>query len=244
MTDKAPTTAPASQAPQTLKKSRFNRGALFDLFIILTTLIVIKQSVLLVSEIGGGPASTLSAMFVGTWLLRRRGMSWADLGFKRPDSWLKVFLWAVFVVFLIILTSAVAGPIADLFSERQPRTNRFGDIEGDVVAYVLYLGLIWTHTAFFEELLFRAFIINRLEAFFGDMRWATPIAVVLAAAFFGYRHYYYQGLHGAFVTGCIGLSLGIYYVKRGRHNLWPMFLAHGSVNTLGFTFRFLGIEDD
>lgn len=231
----------AATAPKT---SRFDRGALFDLLIILTVLIVVKQSVRLVSEVGGGPASTLSAMFVGTWLLYRRRMRWADLGFKKPDSWPRTVLWAAFVLFLIILTSGVSGAIADLFFERQPRTNRFGDIEGDVAAYLMYLGLIWTRTAFFEELLFRAFIINRLEALFGDMKWATPVAVVLAAAFFGYRHYYYQGTHGAIVTGCIGLSLGIYYVKRGRHNLWPLFLAHGSVNTLGFTFRFLGIEGD
>lgn len=237
-------TQTGQQTAAAQKASRFDRGALFDLLIILTVLIAVKQSVRLFSEVGGGPASTLSAMLVGTWLLHRRGMRWADLGFRKPDSWLKAFLWAAFVLFLILLTSGVSGAVADLFFERQPRTNRFGDIEGDVAAYLMYLGLIWTHTAFFEELLFRAFIINRLEALLGDMKWATPVAVVLAAAFFGYRHYYYQGMHGAIVTGCIGLSLGIYYVKRGRHNLWPLFLAHGSVNTLGFTFRFLGIEGD
>lgn len=224
--------------------SIFNRGALFDLLIILTVLIVVKQTVLLFSTIGGGPASTTSAMIVGTWLLHRRGMRWADLGFKKPDSWLRTVLWAAFVVGLIIATTAVTIPVADLISEKMPRTSRFGDIEGDVAAFLMYLVIIWTHTAFFEELLFRALIINRLQAVFGDMKWATPLAVVLAAAFFGYRHYYYQGVHGAIVTGCIGLSLGIYYVKRGRHNLWPMFLAHGFINTLGFTFRFLGIEDD
>ena len=221
----------------------FDRGALFDLLIIMATLIVVKQTVLLYSVVWGGPASTLSAMIVGTYLLRRRGMDWADLGLKKPDSWLKTVLWAAFVFFLIALTAGVAGAGIDLFFERSPKTNRFGDIEGDVAAFVMYLVIIWTHTAFFEELLFRAFIINRLETFFGDMKCATPLAVVLAAVFFGYRHYYYQGMSGAIVTGCIGLSLGIYYVRRGRRNLWPMFLAHGFVNTLGFTFRFLGIDD-
>lgn len=238
MTQSEITTASAPSA------SVINRAALFDLLIILTTLVVVKQTVLLFSMQWGGPTSTLTAMFVGTYLLRRRGMSWRDLGFKKPDTWPKTGLWAAFVVFLIILTSGLTSPVADLFFERAPRTNRFGDIEGDVAAFAMYLAIIWTHTAFFEELLFRAFIINRLEAVFGEMRWATPLAVVLAAAFFGYRHYYYQGMHGAIVTGCIGLTLGIYYVKRGRHNLWPMFLAHGFVNTLGFTFRFLGIEGD
>jgi len=235
-----PKTEQTAPAP---KASGFDRRALFDLLIILVTLIVVKQTVLLYSVVWGGPASTTSAMIVGTYLLRRRGMGWADLGMVKPDSWLKAVLWAAFVIFLIALTSGLVGTGADLFFERQPKTNRFGDIEGDVVTFAMYLVIIWTHTAFFEELLFRAFIINRLETFFGDMKWATPAAVVLAAAFFGYRHYYYQGVHGAIVTGCIGLTLGIYYVKRGRHNLWPLFLAHGSVNTLGFTFRFLGIDD-
>jgi len=235
-----PQTAPAAPAA---KVSGFDRGALFDLLIILVTLVVVKQTVLLFSVVWGGPASTTSTMIVGTYLLRRRGLGWADLGMKKPDSWLKAVLWAAVVIFLILLTGGLVAAGVDLFIERAPRTNRFGDIEGDVAAFAMYLVIIWTHTAFFEELLFRAFIINRLEAFLGDMKWATPMAVVLAAVFFGYRHYYYQGVHGAIVTGCIGLTLGIYYVRRGRHNLWPMFLAHGFVNTLGFTFRFLGIDD-
>ncbi len=225
-------------------KAGFDSRALFDVLVILLVLVGVKQSVLPYTQVWAGPASTFSAMAVGTYLLYRRGLSWRDLGVKRPDSWFKTALWAVFVIGLILLTSALVGAVADMFFEKQPRTNRFGDIEGDVAAYIMYLGLIWTHAAFFEELLFRAFIINRLEAFFGEMKWATPVAVVLAAIFFGYRHYYYQGMNGAIVTGCIGLSLGIYYVKRGRHNMWPQFLAHGFINTLGFTFRFLGIEDD
>ncbi len=232
-----------AQAPTTVT-SGLDRGALLDLLIILITLVAVKQSVLLFSAVGGGPASTVTAMIVGTYLLRRRSMRWADLGMVKPDSWPKTIFWAAVVFFLILMTAAAVSPGADLFFERQPRTNRFGDIEGDVAAFSMYLVIIWTHTAFFEELLFRAFIINRLQAVLGDMKWATPVAVVLAAAFFGYRHYYYQGMHGAIVTGCIGLTLGIYYVRRGRLNLWPMFLAHGFMNTLGFTIRFLGIEPD
>ncbi len=225
-------------------KAGFDGRALFDVLVVLLVLVGVKQSLLPYTQVFAGPASTFSAMVVGTYLLHRRGLGWRDLGVRRPESWEKTALWAVFVVGLIILTSGLVGAVADLFFEAQPRTNRFGDIEGDTAAFIMYLALIWTHAAFFEELLFRAFIISRLESFFGEMKWATPVAVVLAATFFGYRHYYYQGMNGAIVTGCIGLSLGIYYVKRGRHNLWPQFLAHGFINTLGFTFRFLGIEDD
>lgn len=231
-----------SEAPA-LKAGRFNSSALFDLIVILTVLVAVKQTVLLFTTQWGGPTSTFCAMIVGTILLRRRGLGWSDLGFRKPESWGKTILWAGFVIGLIILTSGIVAPTMDLFFDRMPRESHFGDIEGDVGAFLFYLFLIWTHSAFFEELLFRAFIISKLEAIFGDMKWATPLAVVLAACFFGYRHYYYQGMHGALVTGCIGLSLGIYYVKRGRHNLWPMFLAHGFVNSLGFTLRFLGIED-
>lgn len=225
-------------------KAGFDGRALFDVLLVLLVLVGVKQSLLPYTQVFAGPASTFSAMVVGTYLLHRRGLGWRDLGVRRPESWAKTALWAAFVIGLIILTSGLMGAVADMFFEKQPKTNRFGDIEGDTAAFIMYLFLIWTHAAFFEELLFRAFVITRLEAFFGEMKWATPTAVVLAAAFFGYRHYYYQGMNGAIVTGCIGLSLGIYYVKRGRHNLWPQFLAHGFINTLGFTFRFLGIEDD
>jgi len=230
-------------ASQKDEKNALHWGAFWDVLLIVVVLVAVKQSLLPFTIKFAGPASTFSAMLFATWRLRARGMTWSDLGVRRPESTPKALLWAVFVLGLILLTSGLAGALADLFFEKQPKTNRFGDITGNWPAYFMYLGLIWTHAAIFEELLFRAFIINRLMVFFGGGLWATSASVILAAVFFGYRHYYYQGANGFMVTGFIGLSLGIYYVRRGKNNLWPQFLGHGFINTIGFTMRVLGIDD-
>lgn len=56
--------------------------ALRDLLLVVAVLVIVKQSLLLVTQLYAGPASTLSAMIVATFLLRRRGRSWSDLGFR------------------------------------------------------------------------------------------------------------------------------------------------------------------
>lgn len=220
----------------------FNWSAFLDVLIIVAVLVTVKQFFLLYTIKYAGPISTFTAMGVATWRLRKRGMSWGDLGFKKPESWGKTLAWSVAVFGVILLFAGIGGEIAKLFFVKGFVADRFGDFEGNVPMYLVWMALIWTHAAFFEEMLFRAFIINRFGAFLGGSTAATVVSVVLAAVFFGYRHAYYQGLYGFVVTGVIGLGLGIVYVWIGRKNLLPQILAHGYMNTISFTLRFLGIK--
>lgn len=211
-----------------------------DLAIIIVVLVGVKQSLLPFSQLFAGPASTVSAMIVATWLLRRRGSSWSDLGLKKPKSWLRTLGYAALVFIAILAAAASFQPLADLFFPDIGTSGRFDFVEGNLAGYLMMLALVWTHGSFFEELLFRAFIITKLDQGLGET-WRTGyLAVVLAAIFFGYRHYYYQGMHGALVTGGIGLVLGLIYLKAGKSSLLPLALAHGVVNTIGQTSRFLG----
>ena len=57
---------------------------------------------------------------------------------------------------------------------------------------------------------------------------------------FGYRRCYYQALHGAFVTGMIGLVFGLIYLWIGKRNLLPLVLVHGLGSGIAQTSRFLG----
>lgn len=222
---------------------QLNYGALLDAIIIIAVLVVVKQLCLIYINKFAGPISTFTAMFVATWRLRARDMSWADLGFKKPESWWRTLLLSGLVFGVIVLFSAAGSGIAGLFYEKGYVFNRFGDLEGDVPMYLMWMALVWTHSAFFEEMLFRAFIINRLGTFLGGSTAATLVSVTLAAVFFGYRHAYYQGAYGFVVTGVIGFGLGLVYVWFGKGNLLPQILAHGYVNSIGFTLRFLGMRD-
>lgn len=225
----------------TLKK--YDLSALFDALVIIAVLVVVKQVFLLYTIKFAGPISTFAAMFVATWRLRARGLSWADLGFRWPGSWSKTLLWSVGAFVLIIAAGMIGTGIAEIFFERGYVADRFGNMEGNIPAFAMWLFLIWTHGSFFEEMLFRAFLIDRLAVFLGGETAGTLVAAVLAAVFFGYRHAYYQGPFGFIVTGVIGLALGLFYIWLGRTNLLPQILAHGYMNTIGFTMRFLGLRE-
>ena len=226
--------------PITVQPNRVRTEALRDFAIVVAVLVIVKQSVLPFSQLFGGPASTFSAMIVATWLLHRRGSSWSELGLTWPKSWLRTLGYTVLVFLAFLAAAAGLQAIAGLFFEDIGTSGRFDFLEGNLPGYLMMLALVWTHGSFFEELLFRAFIITKLDAGLGTTRATGYIAVILAAVFFGYRHFYYQGMHGAIVTGGIGLLFGLIYLKAGRSSILPLALAHGVINTIGQTNRFLG----
>jgi len=217
--------------------------ALRDLIIVIVVLVVVKQSLLPVSQLYAGPVSTLCAMIASTILLHLRGSSWKALGFKWPKSWLKTLGLTLFTMFVFILCTQFIGLFADRFFEDVNTGTRFNHIEGNLSAYIIIMMIVWTHGSFFEELLFRAFIITHISEFLGGKLSSDVLALLISSAFFGYRHAYYQGIHGALITGAGGFAFGALYLWFGRKNIMPLILAHGAFNTLGQTFRFLGIEE-
>lgn len=217
--------------------------ALRDLIVVVAVLVIVKQSLLPITQLYAGPASTVSAMIVGTVLLRRRGLAWRDLGLRWPESWSKTLGLTLLTMAFFLVCTQLMVVVADLFFEDIGTSDRFSHIEGNLPAYLLIMLLVWTHGSFFEELLFRAFIINHAsEALGGSLR-SDIVALIVSSAFFGYRHAYYQGWHGALMTGAGGFAFGVFYLWFGRRNIMPLILAHGAFNTLGQTFRYLGIED-
>ena len=135
------------------------------------------------------------------------------------------------------------GLMADRYFEDLSYGTRFDHVERNLRAYVVIMLLVWTHGSFFEELLFRAFAITKGSEFLG-VSWPAKVSALLCASvFFGYRHAYYQGIHGALITGAGGFAFGLLYLWFGRLNILPLIFAHGIFNTLGQTFRFLGIQD-
>jgi membrane protease YdiL (CAAX protease family) len=209
----------------------------------MVTLVIVKQSLLPMTYLYAGPASTLSAMVVATYLLRRRGFGWKDLGLRWPDNWLKTAgLTLVSMIAFVVATQAM-DLVADRFFADVGTSGRFDHIEGNVAGYIGIMLLVWTHGSFFEELLFRAFIITKASRFLGGGIKGDLIAAVFSSVFFGYRHYYYQGVNGALVTGAGGFAFAMLYLWFGRRNIMPLIFAHGIFNTLGQTFRFLGVED-
>ncbi len=237
------TGSPDSESVLTRQAKLFDGGALIDLLIILAVLVIVKQSVLPFSYLYAGPASTFSAMLVATILLRRRGLRWKNLGLCWPENWWKTIGLTLLSMVAFIAATQTMQLFADAFFDDVGTSGRFDHIEGNPAAYVGIMLLVWTHGSFFEELLFRAFVIDRTSSAFGGDWPADVGAALFSSIFFGYRHYYYQGMHGALITGAGGFAFAMLYLWFGRKNIMPLIFAHGIFNSLGQTFRFLGIRD-
>ncbi len=65
-----------------------NWASFRDLVAVVAVLVIVKQSLLPLTQLYAGPVSTLSAMILATILLKRCGSEWSALGFRWPKSWL------------------------------------------------------------------------------------------------------------------------------------------------------------
>ncbi|MBR9824718.1 MAG: CPBP family intramembrane metalloprotease [Alphaproteobacteria bacterium] len=195
-----------------------------------------------------GPISLLTLLVLITFYLHRRGESWAQLGLGSPGGWksyLLVLPQTILAIVAILATGvlmAKAGVAFGLWGSELPAgiEDRWGNVAGNLPVYLLWLAIIWTSAAFGEEMFFRAFLITRAERVFKGLpaNLGLVLAVIVPALFFGFGHFYYQGIRGLFTTGMIGVSLGILYLVYKR-NLWPLVIAHGAVDTLVFTAMYL-----
>lgn len=194
-----------------------------------------------------GPVTLVTTLVLLTAYMRVRGESWASMGLRPlPGVRAKLLLipqtLLTFAAFSVAVAAAMFGGEAlgwEFMSEMPAGVEeRWGDIKGNLRLYLLWLGIAWVSAAFGEEMFFRGFIITRLQSVFTGVRFASVIAVILAAAFFGYVHIYYQGMRGFVTTGAIALAFGAMFLLLKR-NLWPVILVHGIVDSIGFTARFM-----
>ncbi|MGI9323955.1 MAG: CPBP family intramembrane glutamic endopeptidase [Pseudomonadales bacterium] len=195
-----------------------------------------------------GPASLLTTLVILTIYMHLRGTKWASLGLRAlsgskakllliPQS---ILIFVSVLVTIVLLTKGLESVGLQFMSEEpEGEIERWGDIEGNLQQYLILIALSWISAGFGEELFFRGFVITQLQATLGDTKLASVLAVLLAALLFGYVHFYYQGLTGLVNGGVIGLIFGTFFLLFNR-NLWPLILAHGFINSLGFTGDFLG----
>lgn len=176
-----------------------------------------------------------------TWMLRRQGRGWVDLGLRRP-------LWRRLVVVvplgLLLIMAVLALVKAALAHAGMGSANyaAFAPLRGNLAEYLFWLLPVTVGSAAFgEEMIFRGFILDVIERLVGSPgRWATLIAVVGQSVLFGLLHSY-QGVGGVVTTAMIGLTLGIVWWVAGR-NLWPGIIIHALLDGTAMTAIFLGMK--
>lgn len=101
---------------------------------------------------------------------------------------------------------------------------------GDTVVLLRWLLQAWTLAAFGEEMVFRGYLLYRIDLI-GTTRLGWIGAILPGGVAFGIAPGY-QGPAGVLTTGAIGCIMGLVYVFGGR-NLWLVVISHGLVDTSG-----------
>lgn len=211
-----------------------------DVAITLLFMAIVNVTVYQITSVYAGPITALFTIILATMLLRRRGVCWADLGLRRPANIWIMLAQALFTFIGMGVVLYLASQCVGLYFDKAETTvSRFGDMEGNIQLYLWWVLIGWVVGGFFEEMLFRGFLLSCIEAMIGRRRLSTTIAIFFQAIVFGVIHFYYQGAYGALTLFAAASFIGLCYVLFGR-NLWPLILSHGVLNTLGFLGDFLG----
>jgi len=174
-------------------------------------------------------------LVVVAWgLIRLRGERLADIGLKRPESWIRTFMIGfgfAAIVFVAMYLSEKAGFRRDL--------SKFKEVEGNLELTLFGVFYALIGAGFYEEFMFRGFLMQGLAMFFGASRTAWILACVVQGVLFGAAHAYQNPL-GIAITGTLGILMGLLVLASGR-NLWPVIIGHGLFDASRFVlFYFQG----
>lgn len=185
-------------------------------------------------------SSTPFVLLFGWLMLWLRGVGWRQLGLRRPPLWARILLLGVGVgVAYQFVSLYLIEPLIARLTGRLPDVSQFAPLIGDEFLLLLSVIASWTLAAFGEELVFRAYLMNRVVDALGSRgRAAWGISLVSVSILFGLAHLY-QGASGIVVATLSGLLFGALYLACGR-NLWAAIIAHGVNDTIGFLLIYLG----
>ena len=179
--------------------------------------------------------------------IRIRVESWRSIGlpFGYPRmgdvgwSFLKsipIFLFAIgaFILGTVVMANIVGVPDgADM--------TKYNYLRGNLPMLLISLAGVYIVSSFGEEVVYRGFLITRLEPLFGGRSGTALSWVVIASSIiFGFAHFEW-GAMGIVQPTCMGAALGIAFLLCKR-NLWPLVLAHGYMDTLLLTQLYLAPE--
>jgi len=171
---------------------------------------------------------------IGCGLVLLRGERLADIGLKRPASWTRTFMIGIgfaAIVFIAMYLSEKAGFRRDL--------SKFKDVQGNLELTLFGVFYAFIGAGFYEEFMFRGFLMQGVAMCFGGSRGAWIAACLLQGALFGVAHAYQNPL-GIAITGTLGVLMGLIVLAAGR-NLWIVIIGHGLFDASRFVlFYFQG----
>jgi membrane protease YdiL (CAAX protease family) len=210
-----------------------------DVLIVTATYLAIYLAAKWLDFAYAGSAALLVCLAIATWRLAAARSSWRELGLRRPASWLRTLFWAI----ALLVASEAVGlliivPLARAAEWAPLDLSRFAGLRGDWHRLAWWLLVAWTSAAIAEELVFRAFLMSRLQILFGTKPLGIALTIIVQAAAFGVAHFY-LGARGMATAALLGLLYGAVYLRSGR-NLPAVVLAHGTTDSLSLVALYLG----
>ena len=176
------------------------------------------------------------AILVLVWARAAR-IPWRDLGFVRPQSWLRTILAGIlFGSALKIVMKAVVMPLFDA-SAANPAFQYLVWNSSFLPEALLTVIVV---AGFGEEVVFRGFLFERLGKLIGHAAWAKALIVALTATLFGAAHYSLQGIAGVQQATIVGLIFGAIYAVTGR--LWMLIVAHAAFDVTAVGIIYFDLE--
>jgi len=176
-------------------------------------------------------------MLILVWLgIKLRGQKWSDFGltFGRINlkKGLRIFMLSLLVSILaglgFILGSIIMANISGM--PESADMSGYEYLQNNIFMLILSLCSVYIVSSFGEEVIYRAFLINRISELGLDSKYGKIVTVVISAVIFGFVHYEW-GPTGIVSTGIMGLVMGIFYMKF-KKKLWILVLAHAYLDTL------------
>lgn len=168
--------------------------------------------------------------------MKLRGQNWSDFGlrFRRLSSKesLKVFVRSLLVCVLGIL-GYVLGTILMANISGMPESadmSNYEYLQNNLFMLILTLMGVYIVSSFGEEVIYRAFLINRIAELGLDSKNGRMAAIAISSVIFGLVHFEW-GPTGMVSTAFMGFVMGIFYLKFNK-NLWILVLAHAYMDTL------------
>lgn len=164
---------------------------------------------------------------VRTHLLRRRSLTWADVGMRRPDRSPAHLVWQIPTVLVagVVASSLVLTPFLAGGDPGDPGTDAIGDLlSGGPVAAALGLLAVAVVVPVAEEIVFRGIVLPAVRA-----RLRYVAGVTLAGAVFALVHLVPPALPYLLV---VGISLCV--MAEWYRSVVPGIVLHGVNNAVVF----------
>ena len=164
--------------------------------------------------------------------------NWLQIGLKSGNILKNVAKALAYAVVIFITIDILAQPIVELYMGKIDLSALDG-IRGNLLAYAIFILIMWISAAFGEEFFYRGYLMRRLASMLDDSMDSWFLASAVSAVYFGLAHLY-QGWSGVITTGIIGFVFGLIYMKE-RNLLLPI-LIHGMYDMIGITLIYLNKE--